>query len=213
LITHPEHSLELVATKTEPRIDSRVLADQLGNTHRATIALVDRYLEHFHGFGQLTFKKAVGERDQGGGNALRFALLNEDQAMFLLSLSRNTDRVVELKARLVTAFATARRTAQQRQTEYLPEYHRIHEHIIALANGSENERFAHMNFNKLVNKVAGIDTGQRSTVPMAMLTAVQHVASLAMAGAADHTEGYARAKAALGTLQCLLNPPTKARHG
>jgi phage regulator Rha-like protein len=35
-------------------------------------------------------------------------LLNEDQAFFLLSLSRNTDRVVELKASLIMAFREAR---------------------------------------------------------------------------------------------------------
>lgn len=50
----------------------------------------------------------VGERTQGGGNAERFALLNEDQAFFLLALSRNTERVVELKSDLIMAFREAR---------------------------------------------------------------------------------------------------------
>ena len=45
---------------------------------------------------------------QHGGGDARFALLNEDQAFFLLSLSRNTDRVVELKANLIMAFREAR---------------------------------------------------------------------------------------------------------
>ena len=63
-----------------------------------------------------------------------------------------------------------------------------------------------MNMNKLINKVAGIEAGQRHTIPVAMLTAVNHVAALAMAGATDCHQGYARAKAALGTLQGLLAP-------
>lgn len=37
-------------------------------------------------------------------------MLNEDQCYFLLSLSRNTDKVVKLKVSLVLAFGEARRT-------------------------------------------------------------------------------------------------------
>lgn len=198
--------LALVDAKDGPRIESRVLAESMGNTHRPTVALIDKYREPLERFGHVLFKKAVGERKQGGGKAERVALLTEDQALFLLALSRNTDRVVELKFKLVQAFSAARRNAQQRQTEYLPEYHHLHDRIKELASGSDNERFVHMNMNKLINKVAGIEAGQRHTIPVAMLTAVNHVAALAMAGAADHHQGYARAKAALGTLQGLLAP-------
>lgn len=199
--------LALVDAKDGPRIESRVLAQSMGNTHRPTVALIHKYREPLERFGQVLFKKAVGERKQGGGKAERVALLTEDQALFLLALSRNTDRVVELKFKLVQAFSAARRNAQQRQTEYLPEYHALHDRIKALAGGSENARFVHMNVNRLVNKVAGIEAGQRHTIPVAMLTAVNHVAALAMAGATDHHQGYARAKVALGTLQGLLAPP------
>ena len=198
--------LALVTVKDGPRIESRVLAESMGNTHRPTVALIDKYREPLERFGHVTFKKAVGERKQGGGKAERVALLNEEQALFLLALSRNTDRVVELKFKLVQAFSAARRNAQQRQTEYLPEYHALHDRIKALAGDSDHARFVHMNVNRLVNKVAGIEAGQRHTIPVAMLTAVNHVAALAMAGATDCHQGYARAKAALGTLQGLLAP-------
>lgn len=201
------NALALVATDV-PRIDTRVLAELLGNTHRPTIALVEKYRTEFEGHGQVLFKKANGYRIQGGGKSERYALLNEDQCFFALSLSRNTARVVALKSKLVTAFASARREAAQRQTEYLPEYHHLHDRIKELASGSENERLVHMNVNKLVNKVAGIQAGQRHTVHVAMLTAVNHVAALAMAGATDHRDGYQRAKDALTTLQSLLVPPT-----
>jgi len=204
--------LQLVATKNEPRIDTRILADNLGSRHRSVINLIKTHKSDFETFGKVRFQIASSTASKTG-QAVRFALLNEDQCYLLLTYSRNNERTRVLKVKLVTAFATARREAQQRQTEYLPEYHRMHDQIKALAGGSEHERHAHMNFNRLVNKVAGIEAGQRKAVPIAMLTAVQHVASLAMAGAADHTEGYARAKAALGTLQSLLEPQTKAIHG
>lgn len=204
--------LELVTVKDVPRIDSRLLAASLGNKHRPTLALIDKYREPLETFGHVTFKKADGARKQGGGRAERVALLTEDQALFLLALSRNTDRVVALKVRLVQAFSAARRNAQQRQTEYLPEYHAMHDRIKVLASGSDNARFVHINMNRLVNSVAGIGPGQRHTIPVAMLTTINHVATMAMAGASDHREGFELAKSALGTMHGLLQGPGVA-HG
>ncbi|MFZ4702617.1 MAG: Rha family transcriptional regulator, partial [Candidatus Methylumidiphilus sp.] len=83
--------LALTTTATEARVDTRLLAHGFGNKHKAAMALIERYSDRFKSFGQLTFKKEVGKRKQGGGNAERYALLNEDQAYFLLSLSRNND--------------------------------------------------------------------------------------------------------------------------
>ena len=206
------NGLQLVATKNEPRIDTRILANNLGSHHRSVITLIKTHRSDFETFGKVRFQIASSFTSKTG-QAVRYALLNEDHCYLLLAYSRNNERTRALKVKLVTAFAAARREAQQRQTEYLPGYHRMHDQIKALAGGSDHERHVHMNFNRLVNKVAGIEAGQRKAVPIAMLTAVQHVASLAMAGAADHTEGYARAKAALGTLQSLLEPQTKAIHG
>jgi phage regulator Rha-like protein len=92
----------------EPRVDSRVLAAQLGTKHKSSIELIDKYADKIRRFGHLPFQTEVGKRVQGGGKAERFALLNEDQAFFLLALSRNTDRVVALKSSLVMAFREAR---------------------------------------------------------------------------------------------------------
>lgn len=100
--------ITLINHKSEARIDSRQLAEQLGNKHKSTIELIDRYADKVRRFGHLPFQTEVGNRAQGGGMAKKFVLLNEDQAFFLLALSRNTDRVVELKACLVMAFREAR---------------------------------------------------------------------------------------------------------
>ena len=192
-------ALPLVTKKAEARVDSRLLAQHLGNQHKAVIALVDRYATEFKGMGILPFEK--GEIT-GRGQPERFALLNEDQAYFMLSLSRNTPRVVALKAKLVQAFREARRAAEL-HAEYLPTYHGLHDQLHTLAEGSSSERWAHANLNKLVNKAAGIEAGQRPAagVPQkAMLIAAQHIATQAMQGAADHHDGYARAKAALAPL-------------
>jgi phage regulator Rha-like protein len=197
--------VELAVTPSEARVDSRLIAKQLHNQHKAVMVLIERYADAFRKFGLLPFEmeavKATGAR---GTKHQRFALLNEDQAFFLLSLSRNTDHVVQLKAKLIAAFGEARRAAQQRAVEYLPTYHQLHDVVAAKAAGSANQRFVHMNVNKLVNRTCGLEAGQRLVAPMAqqsMLSVAQAIAASAMRRGADHHDGYQRAKQALHALQ------------
>lgn len=156
-------ALVLVPSKGEPRLDSRTLAYSLGVGHKAMMNQILKHRARLERHNQVTFKKSVGERKQGGGNAESIALLTERQACFLLTLSRNTDRAMDLKEKLVDAFLDARRAADMRQVEYLPEYHRSHDALAVAAAGSQNERWMHVNLNKSVNKVAGIGPGQRAT--------------------------------------------------
>ena len=51
----------LACVKAEARIDSRLLALHLGNQHKATMALIERYADQFKTFVQLPFKKEVGD--------------------------------------------------------------------------------------------------------------------------------------------------------
>jgi phage regulator Rha-like protein len=102
------NAITLVQSQGDPRVDSRVLAKQLGVKPKNTIELVERYADKFKRFGLLPFQTEARPKGQHGGGDTRFALLNEDQCYFLLSLSRNTDRVVDLKSRLIMAFREAR---------------------------------------------------------------------------------------------------------
>ena len=195
--------LTLTTTKTETRVDSRLMATHLGNQHRHVMALIEKYADKFRGFSQLLFKNAVGERQQGGGNPERYALLNEDQAYFLLALSRNSVLVVDLKAKLIQAFSEARRANEQRRAEYLPTYQQLHDVIHSLARESSNEKFVHMNINKLVNKTAGVEAGQRANLALpqqSMLIVAQAVAANALRGATDHHAGYELVKRSLRAL-------------
>ena len=92
----------------EARVDSRLLAEQLDNKHKNSMALIERYLAKFEEFGVVPFQTEKPVAGTAGGRPERFALLNEDQAFFLLALSRNSDRVVGLKADLIMAFREAR---------------------------------------------------------------------------------------------------------
>lgn len=194
----------LTQHKGEARVDSRILAKQLRNQHKAVMVLIERYAAKFLKFGLLPFEmEAVKKEGARGAKHEKYALLNEDQSYFLLSLSRNTDHVVDLKANLVHAFSEARAGKDAAAIEYLPGYHELHDRAHELAAGSKNERFVHMNLNKLVNKTVGIGSGQRGKLPppVKSLTVVaQTLAVQAMEGAKDHHDGYENAKRVLGQL-------------
>ncbi len=136
----------------------------------------------------------------GPGRPEKYAMLNEDHAYLLLTYSRNTAKVRALKVRLVKAFREARQAPDVTHTEYLPTYHALHDEIRAPVGQSPNERFVHMNVNRLINKAVGIGPGQRGRLGVprrSILIAPLYVASTAKHGAVDHREGYAHAKYAL----------------
>ena len=190
----------LTITTTDARIDSRLLAVQLGNKHRHVMALLDKYLDKLKVLGHVRFKNADGERKQGGRKAERYALLTEDQAYFVLNLSRNTEIVVNLKVKLIQVFREYCRAADMRRTEYLPSYHQLRDAIHAASATSSNEGRVHMNVAKLVNKTAGIEAGQRAlaAIPQqAMLIVAQTFAARAMQSGQDHHDGYQRVKQSL----------------
>lgn len=100
--------IPLTHVGNELRVDSRVLAEQLANKHKNTVELIDKYADKIRRFGLLPFQTEARPVGQHGGGDIRFALLNEDQCYFLLSLSRNNDVVVALKVELIMAFREAR---------------------------------------------------------------------------------------------------------
>ena len=189
-------AVALRVAHSEPCIDSRLLAHHLGIQHKNVIESIGKYADQFMSFGKVAFQT----EPLPSGQKEKFALLNEDQSFLLLSLSRNTDKVVCLKVKLVKAFGEARRNRDLTQVEYLPTYHALHDEIHTLAAGSENDKFVRVNLNELVNKCAGIEAGQRDTAVLptrSMLVTAQMIAAAAMRGSANHKEGYAKAKAAL----------------
>lgn len=188
----------------EPRVDSRIIAAHLAQTHQHVRELIEDHRRHFERFGFLRFE--TGEII-GRGRPERFVLLSEDQCYFLLSLSRNTERVVDLKARLVLAFREARESRTLTDTQYLPGYHALHDEVMALARLAHDrgslagDEVFHCNANKLVNKAAGITAGMRDKLTDSqrlMVCSLQMVMRNALRTAidagADHKEAYQRAK-------------------
>ncbi len=106
-------ALPLSVIDDEPRIDSRIVAENLGVQHRQVLTTLNKYSDKFQGHGQLAFQTQVVSGHQGGGNPEKFALLNENQTYFLLTLVRNTEQAVDLKDKLVRAFSDCRNQLQR----------------------------------------------------------------------------------------------------
>ncbi|MBO1049332.1 MAG: hypothetical protein HEQ10_17075 [Dolichospermum sp. DEX182a] len=113
----PSPQIELTDLVTGPEnelfIDSRIVAAKLDVNHsdwvQDTVKKYQTQLEQE--FGILRFQ--TGEI-KGKGQPEKFVYLTEDQALFLLTLSRNSRVVVQCKANLVKTFAQARRDLEGR---------------------------------------------------------------------------------------------------
>lgn len=202
--------VQLTTYKQEPRVDSRIIAAELNIQPGNLLETIYKYRVEIEGFGLLPFKtEAVKTPGARGTKHQRYALLNEDQAYFVLALSRNTPRVVELKANLVRALRKYREGLDI-EAGYLPFYHELHGEVDVMAYraskaGSTAPKWCfHKNVNTLINKTLGLESGQRqrlSAKQRLLVTSAQAVAlealRLAMAENLDHHQAYDKAKQAV----------------
>ncbi len=104
-------------------VDSRLLAAKCGVQHQNLRELIETHQATItEAFGVLRFETGKPSGGSLGGRPERYALLTEDQATFVITLTRNTPQVVAFKAALVQAFAEARRhIAAQQPTFEVPK--------------------------------------------------------------------------------------------
>lgn len=108
--------LRLVSLKGGvPLADSRMMAEKCGVDHRSLYRLIQVHAESIEGaFGTVRREITPSAAKGGGGDGQRFALLTEDQATFLITLTRNTPQVIAFKSALVKAFSEAKRQLADR---------------------------------------------------------------------------------------------------
>ena len=100
---------------------SEIIAQSIEVQHKNTLALIQRYTCELEQLGLLAFQTRV-KRADNKGEKTTFALLNEQQATFLISLSRNTPKVVEFKLALTKAFFEAREALNKSKVENKVEH-------------------------------------------------------------------------------------------
>ena len=114
VINHPEDSALVV--------DSRLIASELGVDHGNWIRnVVTKYQkETEQAFGHVRFENGTVTNSVGAVNTVKFAYLTEDQATFLMTLSRNTPEVVRCKVLLVAQFSKAKKLLSEQGYKQVP---------------------------------------------------------------------------------------------
>lgn len=100
-------------------VDSRVIADVLGIEHNALMKSIKKYKKEIEadferlGFEILNVPVSIPNTDKQRIDKLTICHLTEDQALFIGTLSRNTEKVVSFKMKLVKSFQEARKKRMQ----------------------------------------------------------------------------------------------------
>ncbi len=90
--------LDIVNNGNVLYVDSRLVAERLGIQHETFLETIENHRTQVEqAFGVFRFETGKPPRGSKGGRPFRFALLTEDQATFLMTLSRNTPEVVQCK--------------------------------------------------------------------------------------------------------------------
>jgi phage regulator Rha-like protein len=87
----------------EFRIDSRVIAPGLGIEHKSFLETLRTYQAQIEHFGVMPFETAKPPKGSSGGRPETYVMLNRNQVLFAISLSRNTEQVVKWKMALIDA--------------------------------------------------------------------------------------------------------------
>ena len=106
-------AIEIVSQNDCLVVDSRLIALELGIEHRALMQTVKKYLTEIQEFGTLAFEMREFKTAQGNTSKETYCYLNEEQATFLMTLSRNTSQVIACKRNLVKAFTQAKQIIKE----------------------------------------------------------------------------------------------------
>lgn len=176
---------DIIKIKNELRTDSRLLASFLDHRHRTILENIDRYSSELLELGRLPFETEKGAPLVHGGFAksTRYAILNEDQCYFLLTLMRNNEKVVAAKLALVKAFREAKNELVHRDVARIDgkQVRRMETDSIktlvdyASAKGSRNSDKYYVTITKMTNSILGINSNQRDDLNADMLKKVSAI--------------------------------------
>lgn len=114
------NQLAILQEDGELTIDSRNMAVALGIEHESLFKTIKDYTKQLSYFGHLRFQIGTVRNSVGAINKTNYCLLNEDQSIFLATLSRNTQQVVVFKTCLVKAFSIAKQKLSNPQNIKTP---------------------------------------------------------------------------------------------
>ena len=98
----------------KPFVSTIDIADGIGVTNPALIKTIRMHQSEFEDVGEVRFQIGAQDPNNSKARAKTYALLNESQAIFLLTLSKNTKVVVKFKLQLTKEFGRLRHQAERR---------------------------------------------------------------------------------------------------
>ncbi len=145
-------------SKAIPVTNSKIISEKLGIQHRNIKKHLKDQEKYFLRFGLLV----ACATESTGGRPEEIIELNEEQSMFLMTLLKNTEEVVEFKFNLVKAFNFMKKELMVRiNTRHLVKEKRKELTDIIknyVTDESNFKKFAFSNYSKLVyKKVLGKD--------------------------------------------------------
>lgn len=91
---------------------SEIIAGGVGIQHKNVLETIRKNQADFEEFGRVAFETRT-RQTAGGPQKTSIAVLNREQAMFAMTLFRNTPVVVDFKKRLIKAFVELERRAKE----------------------------------------------------------------------------------------------------
>jgi len=157
----------------EPRAGTFLIAQGFHREHKNVLQTVNDYREDFEDFGVLKTRKLRST----GGRAANEIMLNEDQAMFLGTLLRNSKIVVAFKKELILSFKKCRQQLNAVSKQKVSETYQITRDIgkmvrkqttdamqgfveYSRGQGSKNPERYYANITRMVNGLLFIVDGK-----------------------------------------------------
>lgn len=101
---------ELVQIKNNELLtNTLVIAKGMELNHRAVMSLVNKYSDRLEGRGVLTFEMSKPIKGENNGRPVKYAIVNESQFLFLATLMRNSEKVLDFKDQLTKEFVRQRK--------------------------------------------------------------------------------------------------------
>ncbi len=164
--------------------NSKVIAEGTDNQHKNVKELIEKYQDDIEDFGTLS----VSNVESTGGRPERIYYLNEEQAVFIITLLRNSKVVVRFKKELVRQFYAMRRFLIEKQsklwndTRIASKENRLKETDVikllteyAKQQGSTHSDKLYLTYTKLANSIVG---GKRDDMTVSELNTLTLVESI-----------------------------------
>jgi|GEM_PF-2319242 len=149
-------------------VDSRLIAADLQIQHKNFLATIDKNLSEIEeAFGAVAFKTREFKTKQGNTSTERYAFLTEDQAHYVMTLSRNTEKVRRCKRNLVKAFSEAKQALITLSTQNQSLVQEMKKLEMELELAKTNERLA-ASQTKLLATVQLLETVSPGLAPLAL---------------------------------------------